>query len=96
MKMIAEPEIHKAASHAVELLHHLANNLSNMKHDPMETINMLKSVHSSIYQLQQSVEFHSILFATFRTNISLNLQDYSNQARTNAYANALLKSEANI
>jgi Aluminium activated malate transporter len=96
MKLVAEPEIRKAASRAVELLCHLAINLRNMKHNPMETLNMLKSVHSSVYQLQQSCEFHSILFATFRNNISLNLQDYSNESKTSAYANALWKSEAYI
>lgn len=97
MKLITEPEIRKAASRATELLCLLANNLSNMKYNPIETISMLRSVHNSVYQLQQSVEFDSIIFATLRNSISLNLRDYYNMPETNAYASILLKlEEANI
>ncbi|KAJ3684948.1 hypothetical protein LUZ61_014112 [Rhynchospora tenuis] len=96
MKLVAEPEIHEAAHRATELLRQLANNLSNMEHNPVETIILLKSVHNSMYQLQESVEFNSILFATLRNNFSGNLADCYNISKTDAYANDLLKSEENI
>lgn len=96
MKLVAEPEIRNAASQATELLCQLANNLSDMKHNPVETTNILKSVHDSLYRLQQSVAYNSILFTTLRNSFSLNLMDNHNMPKTNAYANALLKSEAYI
>ncbi|XP_078151554.1 putative aluminum-activated malate transporter 3 isoform X2 [Carex rostrata] len=96
MKLVAEQEIRNAASQATELLCQLANNLSDMKHNPVETTNILKSVHDSLYRLQQSVAYNSILFTTLRNSFSQNLMDYHNMPKTNAYANALLKSEAYI
>ncbi|KAF3340071.1 aluminum-activated malate transporter 9-like protein [Carex littledalei] len=91
MKLVAEPEISEAASRATELLCQLANNLSEMKHNPVETINILKSVHGSIYRLQQSGAFNSIQFTTLRNSFPLNLTDYHTMPKTNSCTNALLK-----
>ncbi|KAJ3695189.1 hypothetical protein LUZ60_000566 [Juncus effusus] len=52
-----QPEILDVESRAAELIRHLGNSITLMKHTPIQTIHILKSLHTSIHNLQKSIDF---------------------------------------
>nr|CAD1834056.1 unnamed protein product [Ananas comosus var. bracteatus] len=60
LRMVFRSEIVDAAIHAAELLRLLGNDVSNMKHT-LQTLTLQKSVHTSTYHLQHSMQLHSYI-----------------------------------